>query len=129
MTIDLQMLAWTAALTAVLWVPYILAHVVRVGPVEAFTYRADGQAPALWASRARAAHANAVENLIPFAVLVLVAHISGAANEVTAMAAVAYFWLRVVHYFIYIANIPLGRTLTFALSWAAMIAIFFEIVA
>ena len=61
--------------------------------------------------------------------LVLVAHISGAANEVTVMAAVAYFWLRVMHYFIYIANIPLGRTLTFALSWAAMIAIFFEIVA
>ena len=112
MTTDLQMLAWTAALTAALWVPYILAHVASVGPVQAFTYRADGHPLAPWASRAKAAHSNAIENLIPFAVLVLVAHISG-----------------VAHYFIYIANIPFGRTLTFALSWAAMVAIFLEIVA
>lgn len=44
-----------------------------------------------WVSRAKKAHYNAIENLIPFAALVIVAHLAGAANEATTAAAIAYF--------------------------------------
>jgi len=128
MTADLKMLAWTAAFTAVLWLPYILAHIVNVGLMPALTYRADGTPLPAWADRAKKAHYNAIENLAPFAALVLVAHFAGASNAATAAAATAFFWARVAHYVVYVAGVPFGRTLTFAVGWAAMLCIFWQIV-
>ena len=45
-----------------------------------------------WARRAKRAHLNLVENLPVFATAVIVAHLAGAANETTAMAAATFFW-------------------------------------
>ncbi len=128
MTTDLSMLAWTAGLTAVLWLPYIVAHIGQVGFMPALTYRVDANLMPDWAARAKKAHTNAVENLAPFAALVIVAHITGAANEATAWAAIAYFWVRVAHYPIAIANIPFARTATFTIGWLAMVCIFWQII-
>lgn len=128
MTTDLSMLAWTAGLTALFWVPYVLARIVQYGPVEALTYRADAKPVAAWAERAKKAHYNAVENLAVFAALVLVAHLTGAANEATAAAAITYFWARLAHYPLYISGIPFMRTLTFTIGWLAQICIFYQIV-
>ena len=127
MTTDLKMLALTAGFTAVLWLPYILAHIGNVGPKAALTYAGDGTALPDWAARAKKAHYNAIENLAPFAALVLVAHLTQTANAATATAAVVYFWARVAHYIVYAAGIPFGRTLTFAVGWAAMLCIFWHI--
>jgi uncharacterized MAPEG superfamily protein len=127
MTGDLKMLAWTAAFTFILWIPYILTHIVNVGLVPALTYRADDTPLPAWAARAKKAHYNAVENLAPFAALVLVAHFAGASNDATVAAATAYFWARVAHYIVYTAGIPFLRTLTFAIGWAAMVCIFWQI--
>ena len=128
MTTDLKMLAWTAGLTLVLTFPYIIATIQRYGVMEALTYRADGKPLVDWAARAKKAHYNAIENLAPFAVLVVVAHLTNAANEATAAAAVTYFWARVAHYFLYMANVPFGRTVTFVIGWLAMACIFYQIV-
>lgn len=127
MTTDLTMLAWTAALTLVLWIPYILAHIANVGLVPALSYAADDTPLPAWAARAKRAHYNAIENLAPFAALVLVAHLAGAANAATAAAATAYFWIRLVHYLVYLLGIPYVRTATFALSWLAQLCIFYQI--
>jgi uncharacterized MAPEG superfamily protein len=128
MTTDLTMLTWTAAFTAVLWLPYISAHILNVGLMEAVTYRADDAPRPAWAERARKAHYNAVENLAPFAALVIVAHLTGAANAATAAAAIVYFWARVAHFGLYVAGVPFGRTTAFAVGWAAMACIFWQIV-
>jgi len=128
MTADLKMLAWTAAFTACLWIPYILAHIANVGLVPALTYRADGTPLPAWADRAKKAHYNAIENLAPFAALVLVAHFASASNAATVSAAVVFFWARVAHYIVYVAGIPFARTLCFAVGWAAMLCIFWQIV-
>ena len=128
MTTELTMLVYTAGLTLMLWVPYILAHIVNVGPVAALTYRADATALPGWAARAKKAHYNAIENLAPFAALIVVAHIAGAENQATAASAVVYFWARVGHYLLYIANVPFGRTLSFTVGWLAMLCIFWQIV-
>lgn len=127
MTADLEMLAWVAAITILMWVPYIVAHILNVGLLPALTYQADDTPLPRWAERAKRAHRNAIENLAPFAVLVIAAHLTGAANEATAVAAVVYFWARLLHYFLYTAGVPFGRTVTFAISWLAMLCIFWQI--
>ena len=128
MTTDLKMLAFTAGLTALLWLPYITSHLLNVGLLAALTYRADDEPLAPWAARAKKAHYNAIENLAPFAALIVVAHLTGAANTATAAAAMVYFWARVAHYFLYAANVPFGRTLSFATGWFAMGYIFWQII-
>ena len=81
-----------------------------------------------WASRAKKAHANAIENLAPFAAVVLVAHLAQAANETTALWSTIYFWARMVHYVGYSAGVPFVRTLSFAVGWLAIMVIFLQIV-
>ena len=128
MSTDLLMLAWVAGLTALMWLPYITTLILKAGLVPALTYQADDMALPAWAARAKRAHYHAIENLAPFAVLVVVAHLSGAANAAPAAAAIAYFWARLAHYFLYISGVPFGRTLTFAAGWAAMLCIFWQII-
>ena len=127
MTTELAMLTWVTALTIVLCIPYILGHILNVGLLPALTYQGDDTPLPTWAARAKKAHANAVENLATFAVLVLIAHQLDISNTATTSAAVAYFWLRLAHYLTYTANVPFGRTLTFAGAWGAQICILFQI--
>jgi uncharacterized MAPEG superfamily protein len=128
MSTELSMLTWTAGLTAVMWIPYILAHIINVGLMPAITYQADETPKPAWAERAKRAHYNAIENLVPFAALVLVAHLINVSNTATVSAAVVYFWARVAHYVLYTAGIPFARTITFAIGWAAIVCIFWQIV-
>ena len=127
MTTELAMLTWVTALTIFLWIPYILAHIMNVGLLLTLTYKSDGTPLPAWAARAKKAHANAIENLVPFAVLVLVAHQLDISNIATTSAAVAYFWLRLAHFITYTANVPFGRTVTFAGAWGAQLCILFQI--
>ena len=128
MTTDLEMLAWVTGLTGLMWMPYILARIGAIGLMQTLSYKSDDAPLPDWANRARRAHGNAVENLVLFAALVLVAHLSGAASEATAAAAVWYFWSRVAHYIVFVMGIPYARTLTFAVSWTALLCIFYQIV-
>ena len=127
MTTELAMLTWVTALTILLWIPYMLAHIMNVGLLPTLTYQSDGTPLPAWAARAKKAHANAIENLVPFAVLVLVAHQLDISNIATTSAAVAYFWLRLAHFITYTANVPFGRTVTFAGAWGAQLCILFQI--
>jgi uncharacterized MAPEG superfamily protein len=128
MTTDLTMLAWAAGFTAILWIPYIVARIQTYGSARTLAYTAEREPLPVWAERAKKAHYNAVENLAPFAALVLVAQAAGVANSTTAMASVVYFWARVAHYLLYISGIPYVRTLTFTIGWIAMAVIFYVIV-
>jgi uncharacterized MAPEG superfamily protein len=129
MTTDLKMLAWVAGLTALMWLPYILARIQASGMMKTLTYAADSDPLPDWAARAKKAHHNAIENLAPFAAVVLVAHAAGAANATTATWSSIYLLARVLHYFAYISGIPYVRTLCFAVGWLATMVIFLQIVA
>jgi len=61
----------------------------------------------------------AVENLVVFATLVLVAHALGLSNSAIAMASMVYFWARVVHALAYTFAVPWIRTLSFAVGFFA----------
>ena len=56
------------------------------GPAWGFGNRDASFAVPAWIERGRRAHTNMVENLAPFACLVLVAHVAGKANATTAFA-------------------------------------------
>lgn len=66
-----------------------------------------------WAARAQRAHVNLLENLAPFAILVLVAHVAGKANSMTAIGAELFFVSRVLHVITYTAGMVPWRTIVF----------------
>lgn len=123
MTHELHYLSLVTAFTALLWVPYILNALMVRGLIEAVGYPADPKPLAPWATRLKAAHYNAIENLVVFAALVLTAHSAGVLNNVTLYATEAYFWARVVHAVVYAMAIPWARTLSFTVGWLCCMAI------
>ncbi len=124
MTTELFWLTATVLMTALMWMPYILNRIAVRGLVGALANETPASPPhAPWATRAMAAHKNAVENLVVFAPAVLVAHLAGATGGLTATAAMLYFFARLVHYIVYTVGIPVVRTLAFAAGAFATIAI------
>ncbi|MEQ1507613.1 MAG: MAPEG family protein [Myxococcota bacterium] len=120
MTAELGWLAASALFTSVLWIPYVVNRIVEHGVWNALRNpNRDDRPTAAWADRLMAAHANAVENLVVFAPLVLVAHAVGATGPATAGAAAVYFFARVTHAVVYTAGIPVARTLAFVAGFAA----------
>ena len=117
MSTELMYLTWVTALTAVMWVPYILNMILVRGIFDAVGYPDDPAPLSPWATKMKAAHANAVENLVVFAALVLIADAAGVSNGATAMACQVYFWARVVHFVSYSLAIPWVRTVTFLIGF------------
>lgn len=127
MSVELEMLVWVATLTLLMWVPYVLSGIINDGLVASLKWQGDEKQRFLWAERAKRAHYNSIENLIPFAIIVIIAHLTNISNEATTSAATAYFWLRAIHYIFYTAGISFMRTLAFIGSWLAQICIVFQI--
>lgn len=123
MTPELKYLTWTLLFTAVLWLPYILDRIMVRGLGGAVGYPDDPKPQSAWAQRMMKAHANAVENLVVFAGLVLVAHAAGVSNDTTVLACTVYFWARVVHFVSYAAGVPWVRTLAFFAGFGTQIAL------
>ena len=129
MTTDLTMLLWTTVLCILLWLPYILATIQTRGLVNAVGYPTPDDKPLPeWAQRSHRAHMNLIENIGPFAALVLIAHVAGAANETTALAATIYFWVRLLQAIVHTLGIPWVRTLAFFVSWAALLTIVSQLI-
>ena len=123
MNTSLLYLSYVTLLTAVIWVPYILNEIMVRGVVEAMGYPANPKPLAPWATRMKAAHYNAIENLAVFATLVLVANALHLNNHAIEMSCVVYFWARVVHVVAYTFAIPVVRTLAFAVGFLAQLCI------
>ena len=123
MSTELMYLTWVTALTAVMWIPYILNMIMVRGLFDAVGYPEDPAPLSPWAQKMKAAHANAVENLVVFAALVLIANAAGVSNEVTVTASHVYFWARVLHFASYTFAIPWVRTVAFVIGFGCQAAI------
>jgi uncharacterized MAPEG superfamily protein len=124
MTPDIYWLTAVAVFTAVIWVPYVMNRVGVRGLIGATANPSPDDKPqAPWAVRMQAAHQNTVENLVVFAAVVLAGHAAGALNELTATAAMLYFWARVAYTIIYTFGVPMLRTLAFAIGSICQILI------
>jgi uncharacterized MAPEG superfamily protein len=129
MTPDLTYLTYSAIL-AIVQVFIFSATALRVVSLNtAVGNREDikGDLPGM-AGRAARAHRNMIENLAPFAVLVLVAHVAGKANELTALGAMIFFYARVAFAVLYVAGVPWLRSLAYAAGIVGMIIIAIQLV-
>ena len=114
MTKELFWLTLSAILTGLIWVPYIIDRIMVRGLIGAMghPYRHE-KAQSHWAQRLMHAHANAVENLVVFGLLVLVCDALNIRTDLTAFACALYFWSRLAHVVVYAIGTPVLRTLAF----------------
>ena len=119
---ELLYLLLTAILTSLLWIPVVIGYVTARGTLKAENYRVAPTAPLPdWVNRANRAHLNAVENLAPFAAVVLIAYAVGLSTPTTQACAAVYFYARLAHAVIHISGFGLlmARTVAFTVAWVA----------
>ena len=119
---ELLYLLLTAILTGLLWIPVVIGYVRARGTLKPENYRvAPTSALPAWVNRANRAHLNAVENIAPFAVVVLMAQILGVHSGLTEVCAAVYFFARLVHAVVHISGFSqfMERTVSFTVAWIA----------
>ncbi|MGA8650340.1 MAG: MAPEG family protein [Xanthobacteraceae bacterium] len=129
MSTELKYLAFTALLTASLWIPFVVAQVATNGFLTPPNYIDPTPRPLPdWGKRADRTYINAVETFAPFAALVLLIQVTGKADSMTAFWAIGYFWLRLAHAVVFLIGLPYIRTLIFVLAYVCVIGLFVELV-
>ena len=120
MTTELYWLVLSILLTAVLWVPYIINRLLEGGILFGL-WDPDGDTASKvpWAQRIMSAHANAVENLVVFAPLVIIAHLTEIHTELTVMASILYFYARLLHAVLFTFRVPVLRIVAFLAGFLA----------
>ena len=129
MKTELLYLALVTVLTGLLWVPYILDRLAVRGLIDAVGYPENPKPQSPWAQRLMKAHSNAVENLVVFAPLVLIANAQGVTGPAIGMSAAVYFWARVIHAVSYTFAVPWVRTLAFTAGFLSQACIAWQILA
>lgn len=127
MSTELTSLVEVSTFTALLWIPYVVNRMIVRGIPATVGYPNDPEPLAPWAQRLRAAHANAVENLVVFAALILASHALGVSTAVTAAAGPLYLWSRVAHAVTYTFRVPWLRTLAFVGGFAAQMMVAWQL--
>ena len=129
LSVDMRLLAYSSLLCIVMWVPYVLIAIRTFGLKNLVSYPTPSYSGlAQWAQRLHRAHMNLLENLTPFAILVIISNLTGIANEMTAIGARLFFWSRLAQIIFHMLGVPWGRTLTFAIGWVGNIIIFIQII-
>ena len=128
MTTELYWLILSLLLTAVLWMPYIINRLLEQGIFTGF-WDPDGETSTkvAWAQRLMDAHVNAVENLVIFAPLVIITHILEMNTELSAMAALLYFFSRLAHAILFTLRVPVLRIVAFLSGFAAQMMLVFNL--
>ncbi|MBL9036308.1 MAG: MAPEG family protein [Rhodospirillaceae bacterium] len=128
MSPDLSLLVWAIGLCFVQMLVSVLLVLPQVG-LPALAGNREGL-PAFtgMAGRAIRAHRNMIENLVLFAALVLVAAVTGSANEMTALGAQLFFWARLVYAVVYLVGVPWLRTGVWAVSVVGLVLIFLQLI-
>jgi uncharacterized MAPEG superfamily protein len=129
MTPELTYLVWSAVLTFVLVLIAASGAQLQVGLDKLAGNREGLPELSGWAGRAQRAHLNMLENLILFAILVLVAQAAGVRNGATLLGAQLFFWGRVAHAVLYLAGIPWARTAAWFVSVIGLVLIAWQLVA
>ena len=125
---EIRLLVYSVLVCIVMWLPYVLVAIGQFGLTRMVSYPSCNydELPQ-WAQRLHRAHMNLIENLVPFAALVIVAQMVGAMNEMTALGARLFFWARLVQIAGHTAGIPWVRTLSFFVGWAGNLIILVRI--
>ncbi len=123
MTIELWSLALSALLCLLLPFIYVALYQKQVGLAGVSGNRDDVPEPTGAAGRGLRAHRNLLENLVPFAVVVLIAHATHVENRATVFGALLFLGARVVHAAAYLLGIRGIRTLAYVAGVAGSLSI------
>ena len=124
---ELTLLLWAVGLTFIQLIISILGATQQLGLPALAGNRENIGSTSGWAGRAKRAHRNMLENLVLFAVLVIIAKLAGISNELTIFGAQLFFWGRLAYALIYIIGIPWLRTVAFLASILGLILIFLQL--
>ncbi len=130
MTTELFYLLLAAILTGVLWIPVVIGYVLTRGPLKPSDYKVAPTSPLPhWVNRANRAQVNAVENLVTFATVVLIANAAGVSTSITQISAAVYFYARATHSVVHITGFSLfkARTVLFTVAWIAFVTFAIEV--
>ncbi len=123
MSVELTMLIYSTLLFLVIIVAQAGFAIVQNGLMVQAGPRDNLPEPTVLRQRLLRLTANMQENLIMFAVVVLVAHSAGVGNGTTAMAATLFFYARVAHAIIYAFGWPMIRPLFYFIGLGATVVI------
>jgi len=128
MSFELTMLVCSALLCLLMPLTYGFGEMQTPGGLEWGLSNRDTTInfPA-WVDRAKRAHLNLLENLPAFAILVVVATISGRLNWWTALGAGLFFFARVAYAAIYIAGLTGVRTVVFFIGTLGQLLILLQL--
>ncbi|MEM8983446.1 MAG: MAPEG family protein [Pseudomonadota bacterium] len=131
MTTELLSLLLVGLLGATLWIPFVVGVNTTefAGKTTSFERPPSPAAMLPWVHRAYRAHLNLLEQLLPFAIVVLIANELAVSTAVTRFAASSFVALRLVHAVGMIsglARMPL-RPLVFTAGWVTITAIGVEV--
>ena len=113
LTTELWMLLASAVLMQAMPFVYGPGFIKALGQAKMVGNRENMPQVEGWFARAKRAHANLGENLLPFAAVVLVAHLAGVHSGWTRAGAVLFFVARLAHFAAYLAGIGMPRTLAY----------------
>lgn len=120
---DLTMLVWSAALAIVQMLIAVFAAIGSVG-LPPLAGNREGLPPfSGFCGRAQRAHLNMLESLAIFAIFVIVAQMTGRANDTTALGTTLFFWARVAYIPVYLIGIPWVRTAVWGVSLVGIVMV------
>ena len=128
MSLELTLLIWSVALTFVQMLVAVSGATLEFGLPDLAGNREDLPPATSWAGRAQRGHRNMLENLVLFAVLVLVTEITNKNNAMTGFGAELFFAARVIYAIIYVIGVPWLRTGVWGISMIGLILIFLQLV-
>ena len=120
MTPELNLLLWSTVLTFVLIMIPAGEALRRNGAKAQGGARDDLPEPSIFNKRATRLYKNMLENMVLFAPLVLITHVTESSNSMTLLGAQIFFYARVAHAVIYLAGWPMVRPLAWFTSVVGM---------
>jgi len=125
MTTDLTMLVYALILAFVQLCLYATPGLIQLGIPYAAGPRDEPREMTGVVGRLRRAYFNHIETLPIFAAAVIIAHIIGKADHLTALYAQVYFWSRVAYVPAYASGIPYLRSAIWIVAACAIVGILY----
>jgi uncharacterized MAPEG superfamily protein len=128
MTTELTLLVWASGLTVAQAMLAATGGNLQQGTPTMAGNREDQPRFTGWVGRAYRAHRNMLENIVLFAILVLVAQATGRSNDQTRLGAELFFWARLAYVPCYVLGLPWIRSAVWAVSLTGLGMIFLQLV-
>ena len=126
-SMELTMLMWASILYVVQILIAALAADIQNGMAWGLGNREDIPTVEGWGGRAKRAHVNMSESLLPFACLVLIAHSLGRTGEMSTLGAEIFLVSRLAHAVLYIAGVKVLRSLAYFGGLAGIVLIIVQL--